>query len=210
MLKVLFPESRVGETGRTWVFPCSSLSAVFLQEMWVGEWISQRNDFAVSSGSGSQQDHPLPGTEGCQGRLWDPGAPQLSHPPRAINNPCEAARPQETEEMKLIHGNVSLFSHLLLGAGRLLPVTPIQPRLSSGLGGALREPSWGRSVEEWGYKREKRAVQVCWSCLETEKGLFLGVKGEKGAFPCGFGASPVRDAEPGEGGRAVRGRGDAP
>lgn len=36
--------------------------------------------------------------------------------------------------MKLIHGNVSLFSHLLLGAGLLLPVTAVQPGLCLGSG----------------------------------------------------------------------------
>lgn len=116
--------------------------------------------------------------------------------------------------MKLIHGNVSLFSHLLLGAGLLLPVILVQPGLwlGSGAGWCSWENLVGDKVLKNGNSgdtRGKRKVKVCWSSLERGRGLFLGVKGEKGTFPCGFGASPVRDVEPGEAARAVRGRGDA-
>lgn len=66
--------------------------------------------------------------------------------------------------MKLIRGNVSLFSHLVL---RGLPVGPWPSRPAQaavGLRGwmvALREPSLGKSVEEqgfWGWQAETKAL----------------------------------------------------
>lgn len=64
--------------------------------------------------------------------------------------------------MKLIHGNVSLFSHLLLGAGLLLPIILVQLGLWLGSGAgwcSWENPVWGKTVKEWefwGYKREKK------------------------------------------------------
>lgn len=152
------------------------------------EWIPQvlqRRDllctqegFAVSSVSGSYQDHPLQGTEGCQGRHWDPGAPAIAliHPVLLIT-PWEAARPEETEEMKLIHGNVSLFSHLLLGAGLLLPVTPVQPGLW--LVVPLREPSLGRNIEDGGFQREKDCSGVLELLRNREGAVPWGERGKR-------------------------------
>lgn len=78
--------------------------------MWLSGWIPP--------GSSS------PGDRGVSGQAlgsWSPTA--LIHPELLIS-PCEAARPEEREEMKLIHGNVSLFSHLLLRAGLWLLSLP--------------------------------------------------------------------------------------
>lgn len=72
---------------------------------------------------------------------------------------------------------------------------------AQGLGGAPGRTQFGEKLLKNGNSgdtRGKRKVKVCWSSLERGRGLFLGVKGKKGTFPCGFGASPVRDVEPGE------------
>lgn len=65
----------------------------------------------------------------------------------------EAAGLEETKEMKLIHGNVSLFSHLELGD---LPAAA-----GCGWAVALGEPSLGKSGEEqgfWGWQAESKGL----------------------------------------------------
>lgn len=51
--------------------------------------------------------------------------------------------------MKLIRGNVSLFSHLVLGACLLLPAPLAQPR---GWMMALGEPRLGKNVKERAFR----------------------------------------------------------
>lgn len=166
MLKTWFPASRVGEAVKTWMSPRSFLNAFFSCEVFAAQLQGVRF-FRVFSEWIPPASSP-PGHGGVPGAVavgagagrLEPGAAPALVCAVLLITPSEAARLEETKEMKLIHGNVSLFSHF---GGLPVASGPSHPAQAAaelrGWMGALGEPSLGKSGEEqgfWGRQAESK------------------------------------------------------